>query len=75
MSNDDTEDLNLPTLSKSDCSGKSNTIDYGTYKGASDSKSHVAKNKSTREDKLCKALTGDCNCAHCYDASGGFIWG
>jgi len=70
---DQAEDLNLPSPCNTKSSTKLNALKYGTYNdtisSGNDSKSHLPETLKT-----CKALTGDCNCSKCYDSSG-FYWG
>ena len=72
-SDDQTEDLNLPSLSKKESSLKSNALNYGTYKDII-SRDTDSNSLSPEKPKVCKALTGDCNCVKCYDSSG-YYWG
>ena len=70
---DQPEDLNLPSPSKTKSLARSNALNDETYKDTI-SRNINSKSHSPENIKACKALTGDCNCAKCYDSSG-FYWG
>ena len=72
-SDDQAEDLNLPSPSKTESLSRSNALNNGTYRDTI-SRNINSKSHSPENIKACKALTGDCNCAKCYDSSG-FYWG
>lgn len=66
------EDLNLPPVLPTSVVSDSVLHSYGTY--TKTSKLQCSGIKTNEMDKVCKALTGDCNCSQCYDSSG-YYWG
>ena len=72
--NDAHEDLNLPSLPTKESSSRKNALNYGTHATDEVKSSSSDTNSSLETKKLCKALTGDCNCSKCYDSSG-YYWG
>ena len=68
------EDLNLPSLTSKESSSRKKALNYGTHATKEFVSISSDTNSSLETRKLCRALTGDCNCSKCYDSSG-YYWG